>query len=62
MKLKCKVTAVEGDGDKLTIDADVIDTASFMWRNKLTLQVADYDRNRKAFYVGRPIKVTVEAE
>ncbi len=64
MKIKAEVLSVETIGDALSLLLQGKATTDADWRPhlRLRLQVPETKTNRRAFYVGRKVSVTVSAE
>lgn len=64
MKIKAEVLAVETIGDALRLQLQGKATTDARWRPylRISLQVPETKTNRRAFYVGRKVLVTVTAD
>lgn len=62
MRLRAEIFGVESQGDVLLIRAQATEAGSAEWRAmlKVTFQLSDTARNRKALHVGRLLRVTIE--
>ncbi len=61
MKIKGEVIAVETMGESLRIDIQGKATSDAEWRpySKMTFSVACIDKNARAFWIGRRVKVEI---
>ncbi|MEQ1580890.1 MAG: hypothetical protein ABL964_09885 [Steroidobacteraceae bacterium] len=62
MKIKAEVIAVETSGDALDVSLQGKAEADAEWRPMLrfNVQVPESIKNRRAFYVGRDVRISIE--
>lgn len=63
MKLDCEVIAASttGDGLRITMQGNASTAAEWRGLERQELVVPDNETTRRAFYVGRKVRVTVKA-
>jgi hypothetical protein len=64
MKIAAEVIAAETVGDDLRLRLRGHAETDAAWRPwlRLTIHIPDQQRNRRAFYVGRKVTITVDAQ
>lgn len=64
MKVRCEVLSVAATGDQLSIKAQGTARQGAAWRSMevFDFRIADTKTNRRAFYVGRGVSITVTPE
>lgn len=62
MKLRAEVLGVQTNGTELIVTTQFNEIAAAEWRDMqpLVLRISDIPRHRKAFHVGRALRITVE--
>jgi hypothetical protein len=62
MKITAEILSVDSNGDSLSVKVQGKEARAAEWRPYLafTLQIPDNVKNRKAFHLGRKVRVTVE--
>lgn len=64
MKMNCEVLEVAGGGGKLRLKLQGRQAAGAPWREwcVMSIEMPATDKAQRAFYVGRLVKITVQAE